>query len=90
MFVCLGLSRLFFYFVFVFANLASALPCFVVVLMAEEAVDMKTQIDASVAEDQASKAQFLVEFWCQTCSIAICFSSTSTGLFGFGSCFRFA
>ena len=47
---------------FVFANLASALPCFVVVLMAEEAVDMKTQIDASVAEDQESKAQFLVEF----------------------------
>ena len=59
MLVCLGLSRLLVYFVFVFANLASALPCFVVVLMAEEAVDMKTQIDASVAEDQASKAQFL-------------------------------
>ena len=59
MLVCLGLSRLFFYFVFVFANLASALPCFVVVLMAEEAVDMKTQSDASDAEDQESTAQFL-------------------------------
>ena len=58
-YICLGLSRLPFYFVFVFANLASALPCFVVVLMAEDAVDMKTQSDASDAEDQESTVQFL-------------------------------
>ena len=59
MLVCLGLSRLFFYFVCVLSNLASALPCFVVVLMAELAVDVKTQSDASDAEDRESTAKFL-------------------------------
>ena len=54
MLVCLGLSRLFFYFVFVFANLASALPCCVVVLMAEDLIvsnEMNRRPDRSRSRD---------------------------------------